>query len=81
MKIWIKENQKTKLKLIVPNFVIFNNLSLWILSRVNENSNNNIDKKQLKLFFKLLKRYAKQYKNLPIVQVETAGGDYVEIIL
>lgn len=81
MKIVVKESRDRSIRLHLPNGLAMNSMSAAILSAKLRKKKVNISGKQLHLLFKAAKRYKSRHPEWKLVEVESADGETVEIVL
>lgn len=84
MKIFVREQDKTVVQLCIPNAVVCNRLmASVIVKQVNKHSPKKlpVTASQLHRLMCELKRCAKHFKPLTLVEVESSDGETVRITL
>lgn len=78
MKIIIEDSSKIIHKLYIPNFLITNKLAISIL---NNYSKDYLDKNNLLIFMKEIKKIAKKYRNFTLVEIFTKDNEHIKITI
>lgn len=90
MRIIVNNGEKLNLSLPIPNCLMFNSLSAWIISHHLDNMDDeteendiNLSPEQLKKLFAVLKKSSKQMRadGLSLVEATTSEGEYLRIEL
>jgi len=86
MRIEIKSAGKKAIKLRIPTALLFNNLTAKIAleslkEHIKVEENPSLSPEDIKLIIKELRRMKEKYPKLQLVDIESAEGDIVKIIL
>jgi len=81
MRIYIKEESRKAMKIRIPIGLAFNRVTAGFIAKRCQKEGTNISKKQLRVLIKEVKKYKKSHKTWKLVEVESADGAHVEIVL
>ena len=81
MRIYITEESGKKWKFRIPLGLAFNRVTAGFIARRAQKEGTNISKKQLRVLIKEVKKYKKSHKSWKLVEVDSADGAHVEIVL
>lgn len=81
MRIKVKADGKN-INVRIPSVLLSSSLVFKIIEKnIEDNSGKRMDKETSKKVHKLLKQAVKKYKGLKLVEVHSADGEIVEIVL
>ena len=80
MKIYFR-HEKIRLPIYIPTALLTSRLAASILAKASKKSGVYLSAKELRPFMRAIKKSHKILKSKPFVEVESADGTYVKIIL
>lgn len=80
MKITVR-SEDVNLCIPFPSALIFNDLTAAFAPKVMEQNGVTITAKQARKFIRAMRKFKRRHRDWTLVEVESAGGDYVEIKL
>jgi len=89
MRIYVREQEKTKVNIVIPTAILFNRLTAYVAKKYIENHDvsynvnfkGNMSTSDINKLFYELKKFKRRYPGLPLVEVETKDGIRVLIKL
>lgn len=81
MRVFIKEDTGKKFNIRVPSGMILNSVTAGIAAKECQKNGMEISKNQMKVLIKTLKDYKKTHPDWKLVEVSSADGERVEIVL
>ena len=81
MKIVIKAEEKTKLWIGIPSFLLYNRISALIIQRKMKKEGKTVKTGEIVKFFKALNKYRRKNKDWVIVDILSSDGGSVKIKL
>jgi len=77
MKVRVKSNERWSFRFAFPTFLLFNRFTAFLASR----GESKLTYKQAWALFREIKRYRRRNGKWKLVEVKTADGEEVEVIL
>ena len=81
MRILIQNKDQRKHKLYVPNILLLNRLTSFLITKVLEKRKVHLPYKQIRLFAKDIKTISKRHPDWVLVEAEKVSGEKIKIIL
>ncbi|MBR2409169.1 MAG: hypothetical protein IKB07_09500 [Lachnospiraceae bacterium] len=81
MRIYITEASRKILNLRIPLGLAINRMTAGFIARRCRKEGIHISKGQLRVLIKEVKKYKKHHKNWKLVEIDSADGAHVEIVL
>ena len=81
MRILIQNKDQRKHKLYVPNILLLNRLTSFLITKVLEKRKVHLPYKQIRSFAKNIKTISKRHPDWVLVEAEQASGEKIKIIL
>lgn len=81
MKILIQEKDGPSIRLVFPTGLALNSLTASLTTKYLEQKGVPVTKAQAKGFLRALNRFRKSHRDWKLVEVLSADGDHIEIIL
>ncbi len=81
MKIILRENGKKRLRLRLPNALLFNGLSALFLSKRLKKEGVSLSYKQLRILFREAKKYASTHPEWKMIEVQEKNEQGTEITI
>lgn len=80
MRLIIKEYGKIGLRIYLPSWLAMNRLSASFLAARISGDSGSISSEQLHTLFRAVKAYKAQHPDWKLIEVQSADGDYIEIV-
>lgn len=81
MRMYIKEESGKAVNIRIPTGMALNRATAGVISKVCQKNGTDISKEQLRVLIKAVKECKKYHKNWKLVEIDSADGDHVEIVL
>jgi len=81
MRVFVKEESGQKVDIRIPTVVALNRITMGLASKACQKNGVDISKKQLVEFAKAIRGYKKHHKDWKLLEIVSADGEHVEIIL
>ncbi len=81
MRIYIKEETGKEMNIRIPTGMALNRMTAGVITKACQKNGTDITKEQLRVLIKEVKEYKKHHKNWKLVEIDSADGEHVEIVL